>query len=78
MRRLVPLNYLVEVRAQRRQVYVEHYGLTVENSYRSLAEYTMHVKLDLLKLGSFLSLVCDESVCKTERTTSICKGIDWT
>ena len=78
MRRLVPLIYLVQVRAQRRHVYVDHYGLTVEHSYRSVAEYTMHVKLDLLKSGSVLSLVCDESVCQTERTTSICQGIDWT
>ena len=78
MRRLVPLIYLVQVRAQRRQVYVDHYGLTVEHSYRSVAGYTMHATVDLLKSGSVLSLVCDEGVCQTERTTSICQGIDWT
>ena len=45
----------MKVRAQRRQVYVDHYGLTAQHSYRSVAEYTMHVTLDLLKSGSVLS-----------------------
>ena len=55
MRRLVPLIYLVKVRAQRRQVYVDHYRLAAQHSYRSVAEYTMHVTMDLLKSGSVLS-----------------------
>ena len=50
MRRLVPLIYLVQVRAQRRQVYVDHYGLTAEHSHRSVAGYTMCTEYTILSI----------------------------
>ena len=65
IRRLGPLTYLVQIRAKRRYVQVDHLRLTAESdSYRSVSENTVPMIPNVLESVSVPSPVSDESVCQ--------------